>query len=345
MPIDTLYDVLNISRNAPPEIIRAAYKALSQKYHPDKFVNASATDKAFANNMMVQLNQAYQVLSDPIQRKAYDAWLDNRNLNSSDTSTSRNHSDTSHKNITISVNYGDIGSSIKSIFRKIKNIINNFFMGMLLIVKAIVIRILLPGLILVVIGVTIQQMYERKILPESIANFTQSVNETPTDITTVSNTYQSTDNQEYITVHPDTSKPTTLKTRLAPNGKPFPNRPKHLDGYPKLNTDGLSTITVDNSQNDSDIFGKLYYLDVDTPKAVRYFFIPAYGGLILRDVTKGNYDIRYKDLDTDQIAKSEPFEVQEIESYAGTQFSDITMTLYKVADGNMQTTTIPDSEF
>ena len=188
-------------------------------------------------------------------------------------------------------------------------------------------------------------MYESKIQPESIETFTQAVNETPTNNTTEYNTHQSTDNQEYITVHPDTPNPTTPKTRLAPNGKPFPNRPKHLDGYPKLNTDGLSTITVDNTQNDSDIFGKLYYLDIGEPKAVRYFFIPAHGGLILRDVTKGYYDIRYKDLDTEQIAKSEPFEVHEIESYDGTQFSTITMTLYKVANGNMQTTNISESEF
>ena len=32
----THYDNLKISREAPPEVIRAAYKALSQKHHPDR---------------------------------------------------------------------------------------------------------------------------------------------------------------------------------------------------------------------------------------------------------------------------------------------------------------------
>ena len=34
--IHTHYDNLKVSRGAPQEVIRAAYKALSQKYHPDK---------------------------------------------------------------------------------------------------------------------------------------------------------------------------------------------------------------------------------------------------------------------------------------------------------------------
>ncbi|WP_413500648.1 J domain-containing protein [Psychrobacter maritimus] len=34
--LHTHYDTLMVSRNASPEVIRAAFKSLSQKYHPDK---------------------------------------------------------------------------------------------------------------------------------------------------------------------------------------------------------------------------------------------------------------------------------------------------------------------
>lgn len=34
--IHTHYDNLKVARIAPPEVIRAAYRTLSQKYHPDK---------------------------------------------------------------------------------------------------------------------------------------------------------------------------------------------------------------------------------------------------------------------------------------------------------------------
>ncbi len=65
----THYDNLKVSRNAPPEVIRAAYKALSQRYHPDKNSSPDAT------RIMKILNEAYEVLGDPERRQLYDASL------------------------------------------------------------------------------------------------------------------------------------------------------------------------------------------------------------------------------------------------------------------------------
>ncbi|MBJ7312938.1 TonB family protein [Rugamonas sp. CCM 8940] len=61
------YDSLNVTRDAPAEVIRAAYRSLSQKHHPDK--NSGDQDAA---QMMARLNTAYSVLSDPDQRELYD---------------------------------------------------------------------------------------------------------------------------------------------------------------------------------------------------------------------------------------------------------------------------------
>ena len=61
------YESLNVTRDAPTEVIRAAYKSLSQKHHPDKNVGNQA-----AADMMTRLNTAYSVLSDPEQRRQYD---------------------------------------------------------------------------------------------------------------------------------------------------------------------------------------------------------------------------------------------------------------------------------
>jgi hypothetical protein len=65
----THYDNLKVTRGAPAEVIRAAYKALSQRYHPDK--NASPD----AQRIMRIINEAYAVLGDPDRRKAYDREL------------------------------------------------------------------------------------------------------------------------------------------------------------------------------------------------------------------------------------------------------------------------------
>ena len=61
------YKILKISRDAPDEVIRAAYKVLASKYHPDK----NPDDKASAR-MMQYVNDAYALLSDPLRRSKYD---------------------------------------------------------------------------------------------------------------------------------------------------------------------------------------------------------------------------------------------------------------------------------
>lgn len=66
----THYDNLKISRDAPDYVIRAAYKAMVQKYHPDKNPGDSR-----ANKILSIINDSYAVLSDPIKRKQHDEWI------------------------------------------------------------------------------------------------------------------------------------------------------------------------------------------------------------------------------------------------------------------------------
>lgn len=111
----------------------------------------------------------------------------------------------------------------------------------------------------------------------------------------------------------------------------------YVKGYQRLHADGLSTVTVDNSRNDSDVFVKLVSLDGAQAYPVRQFYIPASSSFTLKKVTAGNYDIHYRDLNNGGLSHSEPFKLEEIAAYNGTQFSNITMTWYKVQNGNMQT--------
>ena len=63
------YAKLGVTPQAEDVVIKAAYRALAQRYHPDRFAG-SAGD---ANHKMAEINEAYGVLSDPVKRKAYDA--------------------------------------------------------------------------------------------------------------------------------------------------------------------------------------------------------------------------------------------------------------------------------
>ena len=69
----TYYEVLEITQDASPEIIKAAYKVMVKKYHPDNSENAG-NEKA-----MMEINLAYEVLSDVEKRRKYDEQLKEEN--------------------------------------------------------------------------------------------------------------------------------------------------------------------------------------------------------------------------------------------------------------------------
>jgi len=60
------YEVLGIARDASDEEIRGAFRKLAFKYHPDHNHEDGAVDK------FKEVNEAYEVLSDPEKRAAYD---------------------------------------------------------------------------------------------------------------------------------------------------------------------------------------------------------------------------------------------------------------------------------
>lgn len=66
------YRILGVLDDAEDVVIRAAYKALAQRYHPDKWTG----DKEEANRRMQEINEAYGVLSDSAKRKQYDETRD-----------------------------------------------------------------------------------------------------------------------------------------------------------------------------------------------------------------------------------------------------------------------------
>ena len=139
--------------------------------------------------------------------------------------------------------------------------------------------------------------------------------------------------------------PEYIRPPSAPNGAAWPKISGYIDGYERLHTNGLSSVTIDNSRNDSDVFVRLVHLGDTEAIPVRSFFVEQGRSFNVQDVAPGRYDVRYQDLITGALARSEPFTLTETESFNGTQFDRMTMTLYKVRDGNMRTYAISAEEF
>jgi uncharacterized RDD family membrane protein YckC/Tfp pilus assembly protein PilE len=78
--IHTHYDNLKVSRNAPDEVIRAVYRVLAQKYHPDR--NPGDLDAA---RIMTLVNASYKVLSDPVERRNHDRWIEEQEFMAAQT--------------------------------------------------------------------------------------------------------------------------------------------------------------------------------------------------------------------------------------------------------------------
>lgn len=65
------YEVLGLSKNASAAEIKSAYRRLAREHHPDM---VAESDKKTAEEKFKEINEAYQVLSDPQKKQMYDQY-------------------------------------------------------------------------------------------------------------------------------------------------------------------------------------------------------------------------------------------------------------------------------
>ena len=75
--MEDYYKILQVNKNASPEIIEKVYKILVKKYHPDLQKGQAKTE---AEEKIKQINQAYDILSDPIKREEYNNSMFQNNI-------------------------------------------------------------------------------------------------------------------------------------------------------------------------------------------------------------------------------------------------------------------------
>lgn len=369
----THYDNLKVARDAPEAVIRAAYKVLVQKYHPDKNPGDGR-----AGRVMQIINQSYGVLSDPEQRKEHDEWIRAQELLQAAEALLKARSEHAQQGPPIPPQWQQPEPPSTQASR-------NWLSTLLLLPFRLIGAVIefsprLAGIGLLLGGLWLwsamtpdhppppgPKPYQAAAPAQAVAPLVDGdcraipYHYKSNGKEVVGTVYGYTQNglRQYASKKPaicdeasanraSAAKPDAVKyakPSAAPNGTPWPNKAAYVKGYPIGNDNGYSEVTVDNAQNDADVFVKLVSLDAATAFPVRQLYIPAGASFTMNKVTAGQYDLRYRDLKTGELSRSESFDVEETRTDDGMQYSSMTMTLYKVQGGNFQTYGLADDEF
>ena len=153
----------------------------------------------------------------------------------------------------------------------------------------------------------------------------------------------------YISLIPNIaqSQQTTPKicNRTTKEGYPFPNTSGYIKGYQVKAKTGLSTVTVDNTQGDFDVFIKIFTLSSERPQTIRAFLVKQGQKFTVKNVTRGTYDVRYRNLSSCKLFRTKQFKIREEKTSEGTRFSNIELTTYKVPNGTTRHEVIKEDNF
>jgi hypothetical protein len=317
----THYESLNVTREAPPELIRAAYHVLSRRYHPDLNPGDPVADR-----MMARVNAAYETLSDPRSRRDYDAWIAHQETLAWTARGGRR---------------GAQGSATASGRDWARG------PGWLLFTGAIVLAVALPtGGLAWWWSHAHSAVHEEQAAGESEApaagqSMAPAAGEPPPLATNESAARTGASPPfELPGSLPGGTDGGYIRPPRAPSGAPWPASSADVPGFKRLFDDGSATVLVDNAALPSDVYVKLYAERDTRPFAVRWLFIRAGDSFAVKDLRPGRYEIRYRALDTGAAAKTRPFEL-DAAAAAGRQGVNITVRLARP----LPSQALPDTDF
>jgi hypothetical protein len=293
--IHTHYDNLKVSRKAPQEVIRAAYKALSQKYHPDK----NPGDEKAARIMAI-LNSAYGTLADPTRRREHDEWIAAEEWEIEWLESTRAEEGRELLRHDPQWESDEPAPAPQSPWRNPKiwlSVALGLALGCLVGI-VLTSQLKLPA--------ALARAEPRALPVPAPAPAAVEARSEPLDSWAVSKAYVPEAGQQAPQVKalavtqlviparvPDCDM--ELHTLVAPNGEPWPSASGYLDGFPLGNQGPDMQIVVDNSANPSPVLVKVY--DLERRSNVRHVYVLANESLTVDKLAAGRYEVRYQNIE------------------------------------------------
>jgi hypothetical protein len=300
--IHTHYDNLKVARGAPQEVIRAAYKALSQKYHPDK----NPGDEKAARIMAI-VNTAYGTLADPQRRKEHDEWIAQEEWEI-DWLESSGHDEVAQRAHGTAAWSDQVAIARRFLpyrswrwWLSLGGAAALGWMGGILTVTeprqvSTVLAAAWGGKPAVELSATPARVAPRIVaqahgddgwaVAKPYSPEPSMQRPPPIKVLTLSQVVL-----PGVTVDCEHEAPPLV----APNGEPWPSQSGYVDGFAMGNRGNDMQLTLDNSANQAAVFIKVY--DLERRLNVRYAFVQAHDKLVVDELANGKYEIRYQNID------------------------------------------------
>lgn len=290
--IHTHYDNLKVARMAPQEVIRAAYKALSQKYHPDK----NPGDEKAARIMAI-VNTAYTALNDPVRRKEHDEWIAAEEWEVAWVESTRQEE--GGRGAGAEGHEGHAGPHRSPLVRSLRRYLALLLAAGVGAGVALALAMAFPERILVLVGM--EPAPVAKAVPAQLPAVARpdpawavaradaaDGNAGPAPRTSVLAT------AGLVIAARASDCAHVLQAASAPNGEPWPERSGYVAGYPLANSGKQMQLFIDNSANPVPVFVKIY--DLDRNANVRHLYVLAGETWNVSELAAGKYEVRYQDV-------------------------------------------------
>jgi len=280
----THYEILKVEPGVSADDLKAAYRILSRRYHPDR--HPAHPDAAA--RIMASINVAYGVLSDPERRAAYDWQI---GVSQPRTPVLRRSP--------VRRGHGPDAFSMRR--------------------RAMAVRRLMAASVLsclaalFIIGWVVLAPAEEGAEPEPARIFDALVPWAGRSAGSggegagngrqgvAAGTYG--EGRAPVVQGLDIDK-VHIRPIESPAGLPWPSVSGELAGYARLFATGYNGLLLDNRLGPSDVFVKVYQVDGAGLVAARHAFVRARDRLLLNDFPPGAYEVHYLSLDTGQSLRS-----------------------------------------